>query len=82
MATGFKRATLLGHYNTVTCCVYNENLQTLYSGANDRNVLVWAPESEETVQEESTYKESSLIGTRSMMPRRNLTEDAWSSDEG
>ncbi len=39
LTTGLKRATLLGHYNTVTCCVYNENFQTLYSGANDRTIL-------------------------------------------
>ena len=25
LSTGIKRNTLLGHYNTVTCCIYSEN---------------------------------------------------------
>lgn len=75
-----KRATLLGHYNTVTCCVYNEDFQTLYSGANDRNILVWAAEKEMTAEDEE--RSSHAARSRSLLPRRNLTEDAWSSDEG
>ena len=65
----------------MTCCAYNENYQTLYSGANDRNILVWAPESQQAIREEPVDKEISF-GPRSIIPRRNLTEDAWSSDEG
>ncbi|KAI9555459.1 hypothetical protein GHT06_017974 [Daphnia sinensis] len=81
LTTGIKRATLLGHYNTVTCCAYNENLHTLYSGSNDRNILVWAPEAAEKIREDPVNKEVGF-GSRSLMPRRTLTEDAWSSDEG
>lgn len=81
LTTGIKRAALLGHYNTVTCCAYNENLHTLYSGSNDRNILVWAPEAAETIREDPVNKDVEF-GSRSLMPRRTLTEDAWSSDEG
>ena len=82
LTTGLKRATLLGHYNTVTCCAYNENYQTLYSGANDRNILVWAPDSVNFVHEETISRKQPLSGPRSLIPRRELTQDAWSSDEG
>jgi len=75
-----KRGILQGHYNTVTCCIYTEHFQTLYSGANDRNILVWASESDVLADEEPSKAETNCH--RSLVPRRNLTEDAWSSDEG
>ena len=81
LTTGLKRATLLGHYNTVTCCVYNENFQTLYSGANDRNILVWAAERDTMTDEDSEPPTNGAHTSRSLVPRRNLTQDAWSSDE-
>ena len=82
LETGVKRATLLGHYNTVTSCVYSDNYQTLYSGANDRNILVWSSESESCLAEASSEKIATSKCRTSLIPRRNATEDAWSSDEG
>lgn len=76
LSTGFKSGVLLGHYNTVTCCVYSDYMQTLYSGAHDRNILVWGAETGEYREEPIKSNKS-----RSLMPKRNVTEDAWSDDE-
>lgn len=80
LSTGIKRNTLLGHYNTVTCCIYSENTQSLYSGANDRSILVW--ESELDVPRGETQPMAASSVSHSLLPRRPITEDAWSSDEG
>lgn len=77
LSTGFKSGVLLGHYNTVTCCVYSDYQQTLYSGAHDRNILVWTAETGEYREEPIKTNKS-----RSLVPKRSVTEDAWSDDEG
>lgn len=32
-----------GHYENVNCCWYSEQDQELYTGGNDRQILVWSP---------------------------------------
>ncbi|KAJ8539537.1 hypothetical protein K7X08_013789 [Anisodus acutangulus] len=41
---------LRGHYENVNCCLYNSLDQELYTGGNDRKILVWSP-SEVTTEE-------------------------------
>ncbi|CAD6235864.1 unnamed protein product [Miscanthus lutarioriparius] len=35
--------TFRGHYELVNCCYYSERDQELYTGGNDRQILVWSP---------------------------------------
>ncbi|KAJ8762613.1 hypothetical protein K2173_008052 [Erythroxylum novogranatense] len=35
--------TLRGHYEYVNCCWFNSQDQELYTGGNDRQILVWTP---------------------------------------
>ncbi|KAI5007509.1 hypothetical protein ZWY2020_051605 [Hordeum vulgare] len=35
--------TFRGHYDHVNCCYYNSQDQELYTGSNDRQILVWSP---------------------------------------
>ncbi|XP_066315417.1 WD repeat-containing protein ATCSA-1-like isoform X3 [Miscanthus floridulus] len=35
--------TFRGHYELVNCCYYSEQDQELYTGGNDRQILVWSP---------------------------------------
>lgn len=33
--------SLTGHYSAVNCVTFNDHEQEMYSGGNDRNILVW-----------------------------------------
>ncbi|KAK9112015.1 hypothetical protein Scep_019534 [Stephania cephalantha] len=35
--------TFRGHYEVVNCCWFNPQDQELYTGSNDRQILVWSP---------------------------------------
>ncbi|XP_010232576.2 DNA excision repair protein ERCC-8 isoform X2 [Brachypodium distachyon] len=35
--------TFRGHYDDVNCCYYSSQDQELYTGSNDRQILVWSP---------------------------------------
>ncbi|CAM8911308.1 unnamed protein product [Rhodiola kirilowii] len=37
--------TFRGHYESVNCCCFNFHDQELYTGGNDRQILVWSPPS-------------------------------------
>lgn len=41
--SGETMMTFRGHYENVNCCWYNVQDQELYTGGNDRQVLVWSP---------------------------------------
>lgn len=41
--TGKASMTLQGHYEHVNCCWYGAHDQELYTGGNDRQILVWSP---------------------------------------
>ncbi|XP_067120324.1 DNA excision repair protein ERCC-8-like [Centruroides vittatus] len=81
--TGEKLNTLVGHFNTVNCCAFRSTYHELYTGGNDRNILVWTPDTEqEAAYEEYLRKNvgSDKKVSRSFIKRTNLTEN-WSSDE-
>ncbi|ERN13123.1 hypothetical protein AMTRI_Chr11g150540 [Amborella trichopoda] len=60
--------TFRGHYECVNCCWFNSQDQELYTGSNDRQILVWSPDS--MVEEEVENNEKG--------PKRSLDEDCWS----
>lgn len=80
---GFKVKTLLGHYNSVNCCTFHPFHQELYSGANDRNLLIWTPDGEQTRAYDEYLRTKSQESKRSTtaISLRNVTADTWSSDE-
>ncbi|PWA93059.1 transducin/WD40 repeat-like superfamily protein [Artemisia annua] len=41
--SGKTNMTLQGHYEYVNCCWYSSHDQELYTGGNDRQILVWSP---------------------------------------
>ncbi|KAL6504586.1 WD repeat-containing protein ATCSA-1 [Orobanche hederae] len=41
--SGQTKCNLRGHYENVNCCWYNALDQELYTGGNDRQILVWSP---------------------------------------
>ncbi|KAE9603626.1 putative transcription factor WD40-like family [Lupinus albus] len=43
MWSGNTYATLRGHYECVNACWFNQQDQELYTGGNDRQILVWSP---------------------------------------
>lgn len=43
MWSGQTMQTFRGHYENVNCCWYNAQDQELYTGGNDRQILVWSP---------------------------------------
>lgn len=85
MTNGDKLDTLRGHYNQVACCFYDSMRQDLYSGGNDRNILVWKPNTAATVAYEESINASKpppTDKTKSNFVRRvGAMADTWSSDE-
>ncbi|WCJ35553.1 Transducin/WD40 repeat-like superfamily protein [Euphorbia peplus] len=41
--SGMTSMTFRGHYEYVNCCWYNSQDQEIYTGGNDRQILVWSP---------------------------------------
>ncbi|XP_050212417.1 WD repeat-containing protein ATCSA-1 [Mercurialis annua] len=41
--SGNTSMTFRGHYEYVNCCWYNSEDQEMYTGGNDRQILVWSP---------------------------------------
>ncbi|KAL8487666.1 hypothetical protein ACS0TY_023673 [Phlomoides rotata] len=41
--SGQTKCSFRGHYENVNCCWYNAMDQELYTGGNDRHILVWSP---------------------------------------
>ncbi|GAB6027758.1 DNA excision repair protein ERCC-8 [Chamberlinius hualienensis] len=84
--TGIKIGTLIGHFNAANCCVFHPFYQELYSGANDKDVLVWTADIEQTraVDEEKRKSDGDQQDRFTFLMRKNVdvTADAWSSDEG
>ncbi|KAJ4970097.1 hypothetical protein NE237_003196 [Protea cynaroides] len=42
--SGETSLTFRGHYEYVNCCWFNSQEQELYTGGNDRKILVWSPQ--------------------------------------
>ena len=73
--TGVLVKTLLGHFNSVNCCVFREKEQELYSGGRDKTILVWSATPE--LDEETTNSDEKCTTTTV-----SAMQDAWSDDEG
>ncbi|KAL9313076.1 hypothetical protein ACSQ67_018528 [Phaseolus vulgaris] len=43
MWSGNTYTILRGHYECVNCCWFNQQDQELYTGGNDRQILIWSP---------------------------------------
>ncbi|KAJ9186832.1 hypothetical protein P3X46_002361 [Hevea brasiliensis] len=41
--SGMTSMTFRGHYEYVNCCWFNSQDQEIYTGGNDRQILVWSP---------------------------------------
>ena len=71
--------TLNGHYSAVNCVTFNETEQEMYSGGNDRNILIW-----ESNQARSEAYTEHLAGTKrgnvGITPH-TVTVDNWSSSD-
>lgn len=80
--TGEKIDRLKGHYNAVNCCKYHESTQDLYSGGNDRNILIWTPETD-SAYDDYLKSQSSLKEDLPEIRSNGITVmiDTWSSDE-
>ncbi|CAO2167111.1 unnamed protein product [Urochloa humidicola] len=61
--------TFRGHYELVNCCYYNDQDQELYTGSNDRQILVWSPSTPSFTEMEDDEKRQGLSGA---------DEDNWS----
>ncbi|EFJ33611.1 hypothetical protein SELMODRAFT_266832 [Selaginella moellendorffii] len=68
MLSGRLLSTLKGHYELVNCCAYHSQSQELYSGSNDRRILVWSPK-------QSAFQDEAL-GT--IAAQVQADEDNWS----
>jgi len=58
-----------GHYELVNCCYYSEQDQELYTGSNDRQILVWSPSTPAFTEMEDDEKRHGLSAA---------DEDNWS----
>jgi len=58
-----------GHYELVNCCYYSEQDQELYTGSNDRQILVWSPSTPALTEMEDDEKQRGLSAA---------DEDNWS----
>lgn len=71
--SGRTSKTFRGHYESVNCCCFNSQDQELYTGGNDRQILVWSPPS---------FTSNDLIDTRGEGGKRRQyplqDQDNWS----
>ncbi len=75
-------SSLNGHYSDVTCCVYNEARQELYSGGMDRNVIIWESDLEQSEAYGEHLREQKGSDERQDMLKENtVTADNWSDDD-
>ncbi|KAJ1696022.1 hypothetical protein LUZ63_012720 [Rhynchospora breviuscula] len=58
-----------GHYESVNCCFFNAQDQELYTGSNDRQILVWAPSIPAATQIEEADSEGGIT---------SIDQDNWS----
>ncbi|XP_029648446.1 DNA excision repair protein ERCC-8 [Octopus sinensis] len=83
--SGSKIDVLRGHYNQVNCCKFQRNYQELYSGGNDRNILIWVPNTDDAYEEHLrtiSCQKRPQARTQSFNQKTALpTADTWSSDE-
>ena len=80
--SGTKLLTLRGHYNQVNSCIFNSHNQELYSCGNDRNILMWVPDTDCIKAYEEHLKGKFVEPKKqNFLKRVAATQDNWSSDE-
>eukprot|EP00090_Calanus_glacialis_P006873 TRINITY_DN15373_c0_g1_i1.p1 TRINITY_DN15373_c0_g1~~TRINITY_DN15373_c0_g1_i1.p1 ORF type:complete len:405 (+),score=102.14 TRINITY_DN15373_c0_g1_i1:44-1258(+) len=81
LQTGKTVRPLVGHYGSVAAMAYSPANMELYSGAKDKNILIWEPETTKVkawldhknkVEDESDETQTGVS---------HITRDTWSSDE-
>lgn len=70
------RKTLKGHFEPLTCCLYNSALNEVYSGARDRNMLIW--DSNKENEQITNGRGNSVYSMLSATGRRQV--DNWSDE--
>ncbi|XP_041358776.1 DNA excision repair protein ERCC-8-like [Gigantopelta aegis] len=78
--SGMTINTLRGHYSQVNSCVYHRDRHEVYSGSNDRNILIWVPETA-TDYDEYLKSETQSKSRNKFVSRIAATADSWSSEE-
>jgi DNA excision repair protein ERCC-8 len=49
-----------GHFDAINCCLYHPLLNEIYTGSNDRNLLIWSPEISNDALEDVESDKASL----------------------
>ncbi|KAL2652749.1 hypothetical protein R1flu_020877 [Riccia fluitans] len=79
--TGVLLKTLRGHFDNVNCCEFHPYEQEMYSGSNDRKILVWNPPPPPRIDEDGkdvcSTKAKGASGEAEEFSTRP-DEDAWS----
>ena len=73
-----------GHFEPINCCIFNSTRNEVYTGARDRNILIWAPESSKVTDIEIPRPKDALpsrsMNFSSLMSGQSRADD-WSDEE-
>lgn len=91
---GVCKKQLKGHFEPITCCVYNPALNEVYTGSRDRNILIWdttretavdwsssSSFSEEKNSRQSAYSVLSSTGRPNNNNNTTTGQDNWSDED-
>ena len=76
-------SSLNGHYNTVNCTAFNASEQELFTGGNDRNILIWDGNRgrDEAYTEHLEEREGGRRPSKASKNIQQVTVDSWSSSD-
>jgi len=77
LQTGKTVRQLVGHYGSVSSLAYSPDSMELYSGAKDKNILIWEAETSRV----QAWLDNKNKGTEEEENKDQFTRDTWSSDE-
>ena len=78
LQTGKTVRQLVGHYGSVSSLAYSPGSMELYSGAKDKNILIWEAETSRV----QAWLDNKHKGTEEEEENKDqFTRDTWSSDE-
>ena len=72
-----------GHFDPINCCTFNSTRNELYTGARDRYILIWAPESQR-VDAETAHERRRTTGSSNfsaLMSAQRARADDWSDED-
>lgn len=78
MFDGESKRVLKGHFEPLTCCVYNSASNEVYTGSRDRNILIWDTVKNEDNEKRKNFGTSSVHAVLSSTGR---AEDNWSDED-